>query len=645
MDIKQVKPTNWPIVTAVTLAIIISIAISGLIIVLFQQTNTIRDNAILAEEQIDFGERLFLNTQRFILLSLVELAEDDVDLNRLGQHYTFINQNMGRIALPMNIDPTSAETQSSIIALKERWDSEVNPIFLSFLETPNDELQAQLVAALQNFEPTIEPVRSIYAGDRRDAASQLAANTVTLLNQMQVILLVLLGIGGSIIIFSTGTIVYLWRTSQQREQARQELAQLNQELERRVQERTRNLNIAGDISRQITTVLNLRELLPQLVKATQQAFTLYAVGLFLYEPGSQKLILAEGIKANKKRLSVEAISFDIEARPSLVAKAGRERNPIVINDVSQEDAFAASELLPDTQSEATLPMVVGDELIGVLAFQSDTVNRFTPADVDIFTTLTEQIAIAIKNAQLYDKQIQLAEELRRADEIKSKFLATMSHELRTPLNAIMNFTEMVALGMIGPVTEEQAKLLHQVLDNSDHLLNLINDVLDLSKIQADRLVLFVEEDVDLYKELETVTNTIEALLKDKPVTLVQDIEDDLPLVAVDRRRVRQILLNLLSNATKFTQAGHITLHVEHQNNHILFTVSDTGSGISEEQQKIVFEPFIQTEDGLKQRQGTGLGLPITKSLVEAHGGHLWVQSESGEGATFFAKIPLKPPAS
>lgn len=645
MDIKQVKPTNWPIVTAVTLAIIISIAISGLIIVLFQQTNTIRDNAILAEEQIDFGERLFLNTQRFILLSLVELAEDDVDLNRLGQHYTFINQNMGRIALPMNIDPTSAETQSSIIALKERWDSEVNPIFLSFLETPNDELQAQLVAALQNFEPTIEPVRSIYAGDRRDAASQLAANTVTLLNQMQVILLVLLGIGGSIIIFSTGTIVYLWRTSQQREQARQELAQLNQELERRVQERTRNLNIAGDISRQITTVLNLRELLPQLVKATQQAFTLYAVGLFLYEPGSQKLILAEGIKANKKRLSVEAISFDIEARPSLVAKAGRERNPIVINDVSQEDAFAASELLPDTQSEATLPMVVGDELIGVLAFQSDTVNRFTPADVDIFTTLTEQIAIAIKNAQLYDKQIQLAEELRRADEIKSKFLATMSHELRTPLNAIMNFTEMVALGMIGPVTEEQAKLLHQVLDNSDHLLNLINDVLDLSKIQADRLVLFVEEDVDLYKELETVTNTIEALLKDKPVTLVQDIEDDLPLVAVDRRRVRQILLNLLSNATKFTKAGHITLHVEHQNNHILFTVSDTGSGISEEQQKIIFEPFIQTEDGLKQRQGTGLGLPITKSLVEAHGGHLWVQSESGEGATFFAKIPLKPPAS
>jgi signal transduction histidine kinase len=170
---------------------------------------------------------------------------------------------------------------------------------------------------------------------------------------------------------------------------------------------------------------------------------------------------------------------------------------------------------------------------------------------------------------------------------------------------------------------------------------LINDILDLNKIIAGKLSLFIEEDIDLYPEIQTAVEMGEALVKDKPVVFVQEIDAGLPFVRGDRRRIRQVLINLVSNAAKFTDDGRITFTAKRFDDHILFGVCDTGPGVPAEMQAAIFEPFVQTEIGSKHAQGTGLGLPISKSLVEAHGGRIWVESEVGQGSAFYATLPLE----
>nr|MBN1229855.1 hypothetical protein [Anaerolineae bacterium] len=234
-----------------------------------------------------------------------------------------------------------------------------------------------------------------------------------------------------------------------------------------------------------------------------------------------------------------------------------------------------------------------------------------------------------------DQQRRLAEEANWA---KSQFLASVSHELRTPLNAIINFSQFVSSGLHGPVNEKQVDALGKTTSSARHLLALINDVLDMSKIESGRLELFLEEDVDLCPEIRQVLDTTRTLLEEKPVELIEDIAGDLPRLRVDRRRIRQVLLNLTSNAAKFTREGHIALRVSHADGQVLFVVEDTGPGIDPEQQALIFEPFRQL-DRSTQTEGTGLGLPIARQLVEAHGGRLWLESTPGSGATFYVSLP------
>ena len=233
-----------------------------------------------------------------------------------------------------------------------------------------------------------------------------------------------------------------------------------------------------------------------------------------------------------------------------------------------------------------------------------------------------------------------SDELRRSDLMKNQFLSSVSHELRTPLNAIINFVEMVALGLVGPVTEEQKELLNNSLKSSTHLLQLINDILDISKIQAGKLTLFIEQDVDLYSVLNTAIDTVQPMFNEKQVELIQDIDNNLPLISGDKRRIHQVLLNLLSNAIKFTNEGTVTLSVKLEDTEVMFAVIDTGIGIALDAQSAIFEPFVQTADGIKMEQGTGLGLPISRSLVQAHGGELWMESQPGEGSAFYFNLPI-----
>ena len=419
-------------------------------------------------------------------------------------------------------------------------------------------------------------------------------------------------------------------------------------LESKVGERTRDLAIASDVSRQITRVLDMDILLPELVEKTRQGFNLYSVSLYIYDRQTEELSLEAGTVKQGTLTKSEVSPFHISARPSLVAQVARARKAEIINDIGNSTIHFSNPRQPDTRAEAAFPMVVSHELVGVLDLQSATVGRFQESEAQIFSTLAEQIAIAVRNAQLYREQEHVTQELARADLMKSQFLASMSHELRTPLNAIINFTQLIAMGVAGPVTEEQLTMLNTSLSSSRHLLQLINDVLDISKIQAGRLSLYIEENVCLNDEVRAVVDIAEPLLQEQnatleqPIRFVQDIDHNLPLTACDRRRIRQVLLNLLSNAIKFTEQGSITLSAKKKGEEFVFAVMDTGPGIPQEMRTRIFEPFIQETDNIKHTQGTGLGLPISRSLAQAHGGDLWVESKIGEGTTFFFTLPLRP---
>jgi signal transduction histidine kinase len=240
-------------------------------------------------------------------------------------------------------------------------------------------------------------------------------------------------------------------------------------------------------------------------------------------------------------------------------------------------------------------------------------------------------------------------QLREADKLKSEFIATVSHELRTPLNSIIGFAKLLLKQKIGPLNSIQQTDISVIYDSAQHLLSLVNDILDLSKIEAGKIRLdpvwvSVEEII-----VGVMASTI-ILIEGKPIELRDEIEPHLPKVFVDRGRIRQVVINILSNAAKFTDAGSITMRVgkisKNEQDFICFSVKDTGIGIAPEDMDKVFEAFRQIDSSVARRaEGTGLGMPISYRLISLHGGELWVESQVGHGSTFSFTIPLQPPAS
>jgi signal transduction histidine kinase len=322
------------------------------------------------------------------------------------------------------------------------------------------------------------------------------------------------------------------------------------------------------------------------------------------------------------------------------------KRPLVINQVT-EDVMVKYEMTviagtEPMKSGVYIPFMAGKEVSGFISLQNvEQENAFSESDVSLLSTFAASMGITLENIRLFDETQRLLKETEQANQAKSAFLSSMSHELRTPLNAIINFVEMVARGMIGPVNQDQIELLDQALHSSKHLLNLINDVLDISKIQAGQLTLFIEDQVSVQVEVEAALTIAGGLIQEKGLQLIRDIDPHLPMVSCDRRRLRQVLLNLISNAIKFTQEGTVTVSVKNHGRELLFAVIDTGPGIPPDKHDLIFQPFLQAENGERQLQGTGLGLPISRSLIRAHGGELWVDSERGEGSAFFFTLPIE----
>jgi signal transduction histidine kinase len=278
--------------------------------------------------------------------------------------------------------------------------------------------------------------------------------------------------------------------------------------------------------------------------------------------------------------------------------------------------------------------------IGVIGLTRSKPRAFSEQHIDLLQTFADQAAIAIENVRLFDEIHDKSRQLEIASQHKSQFLANMSHELRTPLNAILGYTELMADGAYGEPSEKMLGILKRLEANGKHLLGLINDVLDLSKIEAGQLELELSE-YCVQDIAQTVRSTLEPLAADKKLAFKLELARELPPGHGDGRRLTQVLINLVGNAIKFTDAGEIAIKAEANNGSFHVSVRDTGPGISAADQAKLFQEFQQADNAITRKKGgTGLGLAISKRIIEMHGGRIWVESQPGQGSTFTFTLPV-----
>jgi len=319
-----------------------------------------------------------------------------------------------------------------------------------------------------------------------------------------------------------------------------------------------------------------------------------------------------------------------------------EGRVVHITDVKADPEYTLIEAarLGDFRTILCVPMLREGVPIGVLTMTRSEVQPFTDKQIELVTTFADQAAIAIENVRLFDEIQDKSRLLEEASQHKSQFLANMSHELRTPLNAILGYTELMADGAYGEPSEKMMGVLKRLEANGKHLLGLINDVLDLSKIEAGQLVLELS-DYCIRDIAQTVRSTLEPLAADKKLAFKVELAPELPPGHGDGRRLTQVLINLVGNAIKFTDAGEVTIKAEAKNGSFSVSVRDTGPGISAADQARLFQEFQQADNAITRKKGgTGLGLAISKRIIEMHGGRIWVESQPGQGSTFAFTLPV-----
>jgi signal transduction histidine kinase len=334
----------------------------------------------------------------------------------------------------------------------------------------------------------------------------------------------------------------------------------------------------------------------------------------------------------------------IEAgRGTVAGRVLLEGKPIHIPDVQTDPEYTMVGITRQAGFHTILgvPLLREGNPIGVILLGRSTVKPFTDKQIELVTTFADQAVIAIENVRLFEEIQDKSRQLAEASQHKSQFLANMSHELRTPLNAILGYTELILDNVYGDTPEKMRGVLQRIESNGRHLLGLINDVLDLSKIEAGQLVLALA-DYSLRNVVQTVFGAVEPLASEKKLAFKVELPPDMPNGRGDERRLTQVLLNLVGNAIKFTDSGEVVIKASQADRAFHIAVRDTGPGISIADQAKLFQEFQQADNSITRKKGgTGLGLAISKRIVEMHGGKIWLESTVGRGSTFFFTVPVR----
>jgi len=418
------------------------------------------------------------------------------------------------------------------------------------------------------------------------------------------------------------------------------------ELQARTRELTRSvgqLTALGDVARAVGSTLDLETVLDTIVSRAIQLSGTDGGSVYEYDEATEEFSLRAS--RDLPEAYVEQVR---DTRPrkgeGAVGRVALAREPVQIADISNPAAYESrvrnTLLQVGLRALLAVPLISEDRLVGALIVMRKRIGTFAAEEVTLLQTFATQSALAIQNARLFREIEVKSRQLEVASQHKSEFLANMSHELRTPLNAIIGFSEVLTDRMFGELNEKQEEYLKDIYASGTHLLSLINDILDLSKIEAGRMELELTE-FDLPSAIENALTLVRERAGRRSIALHTNIDNRLGQSQADERKVRQVVLNLLSNAIKFTpEGGRIDVGAVPKDGFVEVSVRDTGIGIAPEDQEKVFEEFRQVGTAAKKIEGTGLGLTLCRKFVELHGGRIWVKSELGVGSTFTFTIPV-----
>lgn len=423
-----------------------------------------------------------------------------------------------------------------------------------------------------------------------------------------------------------------------------ENARLFDEVQTRTRELARSveeLQALSDVGRAVASTLDVQKVLATIVAHAVDLSGADAGAIYKYRKSSRTFRLAEACNMDEELVSALR-SIRIDEDGTAMGEATQSMQPVTVADLALRKSYPVRDISLAAGFRAALivPLAAPERKLGTLVLQRRETGEFPASVVRLTQAFANQSVLALQNAQLFQELAEKSEQLELASQHKSQFLANMSHELRTPLNAILGYAELLTDGIYGDLAEKPRSVLERVQHNGQHLLSLINDVLDLSKIEAGELKLTID-DYTLPSLVQSVLAATDSLARTKGLALSASIPDDLPAGRGDARRLSQVLLNLVGNAIKFTDAGEVAIGASAPDGRFQVTIRDTGPGISPADQEKIFGEFQQLDSSsTREKGGSGLGLAIAQRIVEMHGGRISVSSTPGLGSTFSIDIPV-----
>ena len=417
-----------------------------------------------------------------------------------------------------------------------------------------------------------------------------------------------------------------------------------------LQARNRDLTALGEVGRVVSSTLDLRAVLKTIVDRAVVLSGTDGGSIFYFREDIGRFELGETTGLDEETVA-RFRKLDIATGQTGLGEAIAQRQPLQLPDIHSRPRNPLRDAALEAGLRAALivPLLSGDAPLGALVLQRRHSGEFPAAVVTLMQAFADQSAIALENTRLFEEIARKSRELEIASQHKSQFVANMSHELRTPLAAVLGYAELMQEGFYEPLGQKSLDALTRIRSNGKHLLGLINTVLDIAKIESGQFTLNMSE-YAMESVGETVRSATESLAQNKKLALKTKVAKSLPIGHGDEQRLTQVLLNLVGNAIKFTDAGEVYVTAKAVNGHFNVSVTDTGPGIPADDQTRIFEQFHQVDSSnTKAKGGTGLGLAIAKQIVEMHGGRIWVESTVGQGSTFQMELPtraeLRKPAS